>query len=213
MVENKPLTNFLPKYFYHLAHRSNLDSIRKLGLISTTELLKELDIPSERQEEIIAQQRPKSIILQENLIIRDQSPMPPTALAKTLPPGVMPSDWYRLMNSFVFLWPDLERVERHRAAHSKDAELVLLIFDAEKLITDLSDHLYVSPINSGFALRKAAKRSKETTFVPWKVWCETGWPIDTTAEGGKPRPRSHLPVEIAFQDTVLCLEKYLVRVE
>jgi hypothetical protein len=41
-------------------------------------------------------------------------PMPPAALARILPDGYAPSEWYRLLNSFVFLWPDRERLERHR---------------------------------------------------------------------------------------------------
>jgi hypothetical protein len=212
-TDSKLSSMLTSKHFYHLAHKSNLDSIRKHGLLSTKRLLENVDLPEGRKIEIITQHRPKSVILPDNLVIRDQSPMPPSALGKTLPAGITPSDWYELMNSFVFFWPDKERVERHRNAHGygsdEESKLSLLVFDAQKMMRDHGDKLFLSPINSGFALRKAANRSVKTTFVPFYEWCESGWPKE---EDGKRRPRSAVPVEIAIKDS-FPLEPYLLRIE
>jgi hypothetical protein len=62
-----------------------------------------------------------------------QAPMPPTLLSKALPPDVSPSDWYRLLNGYVFLWASIERAERHRTAFARSSQ-VLLIFDAALLL-------------------------------------------------------------------------------
>jgi hypothetical protein len=67
----------------------------------------------------------------------------------------------------------------------------------------------VSPINSGFALRAAALRSPEYTFVSYATWTTDGWPAD---HKGKSRPKSNLPVEVVIKSR-LSLEPYLVRVE
>lgn len=207
--ETAASTEAIPfEFFYHLAHKSNLESIRKYGLLSTSLLLNKIELEATRKMQIIEEHRPKNVILPGGLVIRDQSPMPPNALSKVLPEGMVPSDWYRLMNSFLFLWPDRERVERHRHAHGGDAELVLLVLDAKKIIQDLPERVFVSPINSGFALRKAAPRS-EKTFVPSAEWLATGWPQEGN---GKRRPRSFLPVEIAIKDS-LPLDPFLISIE
>jgi hypothetical protein len=201
------------KHIYHLAHKSNLDSIKKYGLLSTAQLVETTGLSEKEKKQIVTQHRPKSVILPDNLVIRDQSPMPPTVLSKTLPAGTTPSDWYQLMNSFVFFWPDRERVERHRNAHgyggSDEEKLSLLVFDAEKIARDYGDKLFLSPINSGFAMRKAANRSERSTFVPFQEWSQTSWPRE---EDGKQRPRSAVPVEIAIKNR-FPLEPYLLRIE
>lgn len=201
---------FPPKYFYHLAHTSNLPNIRKHGLLSTSKLVETLGIPVAEQRKIVNEHRPKCITLCDSVVIRDQSPMPPSALAKTLPPNMKPTDWYKLMNSFIFFWPSLERVERHRAAHQKlNADLSLMVFDAAKMIQDHGDKLFVSPINTGFALRKAANRSEKTSFVPYHEYMTSGWPVEAN---GTKRASSSLPVEVAIKDS-FPLESYLIRVE
>ena len=60
-------------------------------------------------------------------MIRDQRPMPPAALAPALDDGLLPSDWYALLNGFVFLWPDRERMNRQRRAYASRPQLVLTL--------------------------------------------------------------------------------------
>jgi hypothetical protein len=200
------LKNFPPKHFYHLAHTSNLPSIRQHGLMSTESLLAVARIPRSEHKEILNQHRQEQLVLSNGIIIRDQCPMPPHALAKALPEGVTPSDWYRLLNTFVFLWPNKDRVERHwRACNGVPQSL--LIFDALRLLEELGDRIYVSPINSGNARRRPSRRSPGS-FVLYQEWVKTGWPPVM----GKQRSHRCLPAEVLVKGK-LPLEPYLIAIE
>ena len=131
--------------------------------------------------------------------------MPPQALARTLPSGVAPSDWYRFLNRFAFLWATQERLNRHLIAFRKRPQ-ALLVFDAARLIRERGDDLLLSPINSGNAMRRAAPRSYEL-FVPYPVWREKGWPVID----GKVRSKSAAPAEVAIIGC-LPLAPYLLEV-
>jgi hypothetical protein len=116
-----------------------------------------------------------------------------------------PSDWYRFLNGFVFLWANRDRLERHLVAFRKRPQ-VLLVFDAVRLIEEKGDELLLSPINSGNATRRAAPRSYQL-FVPYRVWLEKGWP----PVNGKSRSRTAAPAEIAVKDGLI-LEPYLIEI-
>jgi hypothetical protein len=118
--------------------------------------------------------------------------MPPALLAKALPPGITLSDWYRLLNGFVFLWGSFERAERHRAAFAGSSQ-ILLVFDAALLLRELGDRVLLSPINSGNARRRPAPRSPRL-FVSYHGWSDQGWP----AIEGQRRSRSVMPAEIVL---------------
>jgi hypothetical protein len=192
-------------HFYHLAEPANLASIRHHGLLSAERLMKLARIKGQELRSALGQHRAGSVVLPNGVIIRDQSPMPPQALARALPPGVTPADWYRFLNGFVFLWANRERLDRHLVAFRKRPQ-VLLVFDAARLIEERGDVLLVSPINSGNALRRAAPRSFDL-FVPYRVWQEEGWP----AMRGKTRSPLAPPAEVAFHGD-LPLEPFLVKI-
>lgn len=199
--------SFPIKHFFHLADRSNLPSIREHGLLSTEQLVEKMGVPVAERVTILANHRPKSITLRDGVTIRDQGPQPPNALRKVLPPDCSPSDWYQLLNGFVFLWPTRERAERHRNACGS-APQALIVLDACKLLADLGSRVSFSPINSGFAMRKAAKRSPRT-FVPYHQWRETRW----SSDDANPTRASSAPiVEVTVKDQ-LSLEPYLVGIE
>jgi hypothetical protein len=100
---------------YHLAEASNLASILQHGLMSTERLLDLARVAKPERDALLRVHRPDNIRLSDSVVIRDQRPMPPAALVRALGGGLKPSDWYALLNSFVFLWPDPERLERQRA--------------------------------------------------------------------------------------------------
>ena len=54
-----------------------------------------------------------------------------------------PSDWYRFLNGFVFLWANEDRVNRHLRAFEGRRQAVLT-FDANRL---LADGLHQQPID------------------------------------------------------------------
>jgi hypothetical protein len=131
--------------------------------------------------------------------------MPPDLLAPTLLEGMRPSDWYRLLNGFVFLWANRERVLRHRRAFGKRRQ-ALLVFDAIRLLANLGNRVYLSPINSGNARRHPVPRSSRL-FVPYHEWLATGWPI----LGERPRSRLSPPAEIVIEGN-LPLRPYLIKI-
>ncbi len=181
-------------------------SVQQHGLLSTEKLLALANVPCDERQVLLSTQRIGSLVLPDGVIVRDQSPMPPSALAKALPPGMVPSDWYRLLNRHVFLWASAQRAERHRRAFRTRAAL-LLVFDAARLLAERGDKIFLSPINSGNARRKPSPRS-ERLFVPFREWLETGWPVIQSQR----RRRSFPPAEIVLRDH-LPLEPYLVGIQ
>jgi hypothetical protein len=186
---------------YHLAEASNLASILQHGLMSTERLLDLACVAKPERDELLRVHRPDNIPLSDSVVIRDQRPMPPTALVRALDGGLKPSDWYALLNSFVFLWPDPERMERQQRACG-DRPQVVLTFNADALFDRFAAEAFLSPINSGNARRKAARRGP-ATFLPYATWLREGWPT-----GRRARP----PVEILLRCTVPAEAPYLIGV-
>ena len=186
---------------YHLAEASKLASILQHGLMSSERLLDLACVAKPEREALLRVHRPDNIRLSDSMVIRDQRPMPPTALVRALDGGLKPSDWYALLNSFVFLWPDPERMERQRRACG-DRPQVVLTFNADALFDRFAAEAFLSPINSGNARRKAARRGP-ATFLPYATWLREGWPT-----GRRARP----PAEILLRCTVPAEAPYLIGV-
>lgn len=184
---------------YHLAEALNLPSILQYGLMSTERLLDLARIVEPERSALLRGHRPKNIHLPNGVMIRDQGPMPPNALAGTLDSDLEPGDWYALLNGFVFLWPDRDRMARQRAACDPRPQFVLT-FDAVALLDHFGTEAFVSPINSGNARRKPARRGRDT-LVPYRAWQQTGWPT-----GQRTRP----PAEFLFRCVIPVRAPYLV---
>jgi hypothetical protein len=114
---------------YHLAEADNVASILAHGLMSTERLVRLAGISEPAGTTLLRTHRPDNVRLSMGMVIRDQRPMPPAALARALEEGLEPADWYALLNSFVFLWPDRERLERQRRACGSRPQ-TLLTFDS-----------------------------------------------------------------------------------
>lgn len=95
-------------------------------------------------------------MLPDGVEIRDQRPMPAAALSACLV-GLDPADWHVLINARVFFCLDPARLNRHRAAYALRSQVVLTL-DAAVLVADYGDLATVSPINSGNARRRPARR-------------------------------------------------------
>jgi hypothetical protein len=137
--------------------------------MSTERLLDLACVAKPERDVLLRVHRPDNIRLSGSVVIRDQRPMPPAAVVRALDDGLEPSDWYALLNSFVFLWPDPERMKRQRRACG-DRPQVVLTFDADALLDRFAAEAFVSPINSGNARRKAARR----LFFHTQPGCGTG---------------------------------------
>jgi hypothetical protein len=132
--------------------------------------------------------------------------MPPKMLAPVLADGLQPSEWYARLNQFVFLWPSRERLERQERAYHPRPQVVL-VFDAEFLLSDVGDRALASPINSGNARRRAARRGPKT-LVPYPEWKANGWGLHDETVGRK-RPKSHAPAEILVYEHVPTTDAHL----
>jgi hypothetical protein len=76
---------------------------------------------------------------------------------------------------------------------------VVLTFDGPALLSRFGVKAFVSPINSGNARRKPARRGRDT-FVPYATWLREGW-----ASGQRTRP----PAEVLFSCTIPAQAPYL----
>lgn len=132
--------------------------------------------------------------------------MPPKALARCLTDGVTPDEWYRLLNSKVFFWIDPDRLIRQRNA-CWPVEQVVLVIDAQKMLSAYSQQASVTPFNTGNAMRAAAQRNL-STFVPYDAWVESGWAHEQIT-GNKVRPSSHKPVELTLSGAVPDVRDYV----
>lgn len=189
----------LPPVVYHLAEAVNWPSIEREGLLSARALLEMAGITEEERRQIGREQRTGSLLLPGGMVIRDQRPMPAAALERCLH-GMTPAQWYELLNSQVFFWLDVERLNRMRMASHKQAQVVMTI-DTARLLSHHSERVYLTPINTGNARRQPAQRGA-STFVPYQTWLESGWASESLSLGTAPRPRSHQPVELTVTDAV-----------
>lgn len=189
----------LPDRVYHLAEAANWLSIQQNGLLCASKLLDLAGVTGADRDRLERQQRREHTELSSGVQIRDQKPMSPKALLSCLI-GLSPAEWYTLINSRVFFWLDPDRLDRQRAACEPRSQVVLTI-DTTKLVSAYGEQIALTPINTGNARRKPARRGIET-FVPYSVWVESGWTSETASLGSPARSRSHAPVELTIADAV-----------
>lgn len=185
----------LPARVYHLAEAANWQSIRRSGLLSTTALLDQAGVLGKERERIERSQRLEHLVLPNGVQVRDQKPLPASALAACLV-GMQPPEWYGLINSQVFFWLDMDRLNRQRLACGSRPQVVLVI-DVERLVARYDERIALSRINSGNARRQPARRGR-CTFVPYRKWVESGWSSEMEGLGNCSHERNHPPAELTI---------------
>jgi hypothetical protein len=189
---------------YHLADIRNLKSIQAHGLFSTRRLV---ELSTNLDRSTLRQHRPEGKYLDFGAFIRDQSNMRRKSLVRALRSGVTPEEWLELLNSKVFFWLDLNRLNGHRAACKSQKQVVLAI-DAGRMLDQYAALASVSPIDSGHAMRTAVPRNF-TTFVPYQKWVESGW--DSEQVPGVSRRRQALrPAELAVAGQVPDIARFVI---
>jgi hypothetical protein len=199
----------LPNRVYHLAEASNWLSIQRYGLLSASKLLDLAGVLGAEREQLERRQRLEHTELPNGVQIRDQRPMPPAGLEVCLV-GMTPAEWYGLINARIFFWLDPDRLNRQRAACEPRAQVVLSI-DTSGLVATYSGQLEVTPINTGNARRRPARRGA-ATFVPYAAWVESAWASETAALGTHERSRSVPPAELTVVDSVPDVMRFVVAV-
>lgn len=87
--------------------------------------------------------------------------MPPQALARCLDDGLVPADWYRLLNGRSFFWLSEARLHGMLATYG-DRPHVVLTVETASLVDAHREKIELSRINSGYALRVPARRGRGT---------------------------------------------------
>lgn len=197
----------LPDRIYHLAEASNWPSIRCHGLLSASRLIKATELTKTDRDRLERGQRLTHTELSGGVQIRDQRPMSPAALKRCLC-DMEPADWYALINARVFFWLDVDRLNRQKAACEPRPQVVMAVNTAA-LVAAYEKRVAVTPINTGNARRKPARRGV-ATFVPLAEWVRSGWASEAAALGIPSRKESHQPVELTVTDAVPDIMRFVV---
>ena len=197
-------------YIYHMAEAANWPAIQRDGLHSASALLDIAGITGQDRERLERNQRVTHTELPNGVQLRDQRPMPPTALAACLI-GVSPSEWYALINARIFFWFDPARLNRQRAACDLRPQVVVTV-DANRLVAAYAEGVALTPINTGNARRRPARRGA-ATFVPYAAWVTSAWASERASLGISERPPSHPPVELTIAGSIPDIMQFVVQVQ
>jgi hypothetical protein len=148
---------------YHMAEDGSWESIRRLGLLSTSALLDRFEVEGERRYAIESIRRPEIVVLEHSelgtALVRDNKPMQEKALGRCLY-GMTPGEWYEHLNRKVFFWVERKRLLRLLGARAyRDRTHLVLEVDAAALLRRHVGRVMLSPINSGatFAMGPAPR--------------------------------------------------------
>jgi hypothetical protein len=152
---------------YHMAEDGSWPLIQRIGLLSTERLVDAFQLSGEARAQILSQRRPTGVTITSDdygaAVVRDQIPLREGPLANALEDGMSTTEWYELLNSFVFFWPTEERLGRLLSARAyRDRSHTVLIVDTEKLVASHGDLVHLSPINSGSTIFKPRPRGRAT---------------------------------------------------
>jgi hypothetical protein len=191
---------------YHLVDASNWTSVQNQGLMSAQRLMHACGVTEDGASRCY---RPTSRRLASGVLIRDQRPMPPKVLQRCLKSGLMPEDWFELLNSKVFFWLAPARLNRQRLACRPSPQIALVV-DASRLLMKYGALAAVTPINTGNAFRSPVPRNL-TTFVPYERWLVDAWAYEAIP-GIRRRPNHHRPVELTIGEAVPDIMDYVIAV-
>jgi|SRR6267378_755900 len=134
-------------FLYHLTSQLDLPLIvSSRSLLSAGILLGQ----TKNGLDHMRQKRSEHLLIEvqgHRVMIRDQRPLSEKALRKCLDEGLMPEDYYELLNRRVFFWPTLSRLQRHFDRYQSE-EPILLRFSTQEMLR-LNANAEFSRINSG----------------------------------------------------------------
>lgn len=198
----------LHPYLYHMAEVGTWESIRDNGLLSTAALLDRFKTSAKDRKEIEERNRRKSVVLEDpklgTVVIRDQIPMTDSALKKCLT-GMTVPQWYKLLNSQVYLWTSEERLMRlFNARAYRGKTNCIITIDTKSFLERYSDKIAVSPINSGSTIFKPQPRGS-STFLPIATF-----PFDDWKK--KRRSGKKAIIEVTVKYSIPDIKEFAVRV-
>lgn len=184
------LETFIAHYprLYHMAEEGTWPSIKTHGLLSTLAALDRHKVAGLERQALEENHRPSKVTLGtagDLIVLRDQIPMPPKRLGEALVDGTTPAQWYKLINSKVFMWAEEHRLFTllNARAYRKLAHDVLTI-DTRSLVRDYADKIMLCRMNSGNTFPMPHSRGLEDfmTIEAYPVKPRTGAPAKTVVE-------------------------------
>lgn len=203
-MKETDLLRYFPR-LWHMTEQGSWDSIKKHGLLSTSALLDLYGIKGTDRTAIEQRRRPASVKLAAaglaGATIRDNKPLTLAALEKSLAADMTPQAWFELLNQRTFFWLSRKRLRilLNARAHRGRTHTVLTI-DTATLLAVHRERIELSPINSGAAIFKPVKRSRQTfqtiADFPFVERRNTRSPSDAVVElvvtGGIPDIAEHV---------------------
>lgn len=148
------LFEMYPK-LYHMAEAGTWESIQRRGLLSASAVLDLFDLEGDQRNAYEVEHRREMHSVphgqREQIVLRDQRPMPPERLRLALTDGTTPEQWYQLINGKVFFWAEHHRLVRLLNAYDRD-EHDVLILDTRSLVTAHLQEVWLCHMNSGNTL-------------------------------------------------------------
>ena len=137
------------------------------------------EVKGPRRETIEAKRRPENVVIEHprhgRAVVRDQKPIDDAGLVRCLQEGLVPEDWYRLLNARVFMWLTRDRLLRLLTARPyRTMEHDVLELDAAPLVAVYRDRITLSPINSG-ATKPFPRARGADTFLPIADYPYASW--------------------------------------
>lgn len=175
---------------FHMAEPDSWPSIRRHGLLSTAALVARFGGGSAQG----GARRAEGVVLAPGVTLRDQKPMDDAGLRRCLRDGLVPADWYRLIDARVFFWLTRARLHRlHGAVPYRGRPHLVLELDTAALVARHRATIELSPINSGATRPFPAPRGR-ATFLPIDAY--------PYAEHRARRGRGHAVVELTVPGAV-----------
>lgn len=148
------ISHLIARYprIFHMANAGSWSSIHARGLLSATAALDRLNVSGPLRAKFEDRHRPEMASihpgLSDDIVLRDQKPMPPSRIERALPPAVSAADWYRLINGKVFFWAQRERLLRLLNSYGEFEHDVLTV-DTASLLSSHASRVRLCHMNSG----------------------------------------------------------------
>lgn len=191
---------------YHMAAVDSWASINKHGLLSTSRLLDLFEVPAGERVKIENAKRWESVPIEHKTlgraIIRDQKPLSEAKLKGCLKSCDLQA-WYKLLNSHVFFWLDIERLKTMMSAREYRGKThTVLTIETEPLVRKYEPTITLCPLNSGSTSPIAHSRGPHS-FKPLNEY-----PFAERLNRGT----YGCVAELVVENGVLDIAKYTVRV-
>lgn len=146
------LVSKYPK-LYHMADNDSWPNIEEHGLLSTSSLLDKWEYTGKEREPIESYHRPETVCILHKIhgkaVIRDQKAIDPRKLSGCLI-DMSKEEWYCLLNSKVFFWPDWQGLIWFLGATAYiNKPHVVITIDTRRLLRQYANEITLSPINTG----------------------------------------------------------------